>query len=467
MHQAPTNNPELPSFLHPDYLHFQDDLRLVNDVWSDLKGCIPFYIRREHKEPTKAYQDRLERSQFDNRFEPAIRGHAGLLSAFNLEDNVAATIRNNIENIDNQGNDIYTFFTEADQMVLRDGWCGIFVDFPPIDPAINSQADFLESDRKPYLVAIDRRNILNWQLRTIAGKPELTQVTLREIRLEKVGRFGSRLNVYYRVLSPGIFQVYQLIPTQQDWQLILVDQGETSIDFIPLVCYSVSESALFQAKPPLINLARLNIEHFQKRSQLNEVLRKCNLPVPVRKGLIKSMADLKNAPPVTIGPNSALDIPSDGDFYFAEPSGSAIASTKQDIADLEMAMDRVSLAFLAGGESDKTATEVLLNSAQTSANLKGMAGRKQSAIQQVFDYWVQYTGEGNGGNIAIDDSILQLPLSPEQVNRLESLAQTGFISQETLLYQLKLGKVLSRNFDVEAEIQLTQGGNNDGNQAEG
>jgi Domain of unknown function (DUF4055) len=459
MYHPPIDNPELPSFLHPDYLQVQDELRLVSDAWNDLKGCVPFYVRREHKEPVRAYQDRLERTKFDNRFEPAIRGHVGLLSAFNLNEDVGASIRENLDNIDNQGSDIYTFFSEADQMVLRDGWCGIYVDFPPEDKAIASQADFLNSRRRPYLVTIDRRNILNWRHEFIGGQAFLTQATIRETRLEPDGSFGCKTAIYYRVLTPGAYKLFQIVPTKDGKsQLILVDEGFTSVDFIPLVYYSVSECVLFQAKPPLINLARLNVEHFQKRNQLNEVLRKCNLPVPVRKGLIKNINDLKTAPPVIIGPNSALDIPADGDFYFAEPSGAAISTTKQDISDLEMAMDRVSLAFLAGGENDKTATEVLLNTAQTSATLKGMAGRKQSAIQQVFAYWVQYTGETTGGTIAVDDSILQLPLTPEQVNRLESLAQTGFISQETLLYQLKLGKVLSRNFDIEREVQLTQGG---------
>lgn len=457
-HPHPTNNPDLPSFLHQNLVNYAEELDLVFDVWNDLKDRVSFYIKQEYKEPTTAYRDRLSRSRFDNRFEPAIRGHAGLLSSFTLNDDVAASIVENTNNIDNQGNSLHTFFNEADQMVLRDGWCGIYVDFPKFDAQIQSQEDFLRSDRRPYLVAIDCRNILNWRTSDINGEQFLEEVVIRETRLEPHGRFGQKEAIYYRVLTPGAYEVFQIVSNQNgNWQLIKKEEGETSLSRIPLVYYSVSQSELFAAKPPLLNLARLNIEHFQKRSQLNEVLRKCNLPVPVRKGLIKNATDLKSAPPVVIGPNSAIDIPVDGDFYFAEPSGAAIEWTKKDIADLEVAMDRLSLAFLTGGESNKTATEVLLNTAQTSASLKGMQIRKASAIEQIFSYWAGYTGEENGGTVVIDASILQLPLSPEQTNRLESLAQTGFISQETLLSELKIGKVLSANFDIQKEILATQG----------
>lgn len=421
------------------------------DVWHGLKDRERAYLPQETKEPSKAWSDRIKRSNFDNRYEPAIKDYAGLLSVFSLSDDVAESIKGNQDNIDQWGNDLWTFFHEVDQMALRDGWCGILVEFPPQDLAINSQADLLQSYRRPYLVPIDRRNILNWRTNNL----KLTQVTIREIRLEPDGDFGEKEQVYYRVLKPGEYAVYQIVEGKgSESQLLLVESGTTSLTEIPLVYYSVTESGLFAAKAPFLNLAKLNIEHFQKRSQLNEVLRKCNLPVPVRKGLIRTVDDLKKVPPLVIGPNSVLDIPTDGDFYFAEPSGVAIAASQTDLERLEAAMDRVTLDFLTSGEHQKTATEVILNSTKTSANLKGVARRKESALQQIFAFWVAYTGEEEGGNIAMDDDLLSMPLTPEQVDKLDNLASQGRISDRTLLMLLQRGKVLPRDFDVDAEVAL-------------
>ncbi|MCC5640626.1 DUF4055 domain-containing protein [Nostoc sp. CHAB 5844] len=331
------------------------------------------------------------------------------------------------------------------------------MEFPPEDPNINSQADLLASDRHPYLVLIDRRDILNWRTIKVNGKSVLVQITIREIHSLADGDFGEKEAIYYRVLRPGEYFVFQIVEGNTgEAQTILIEQGTTSLDSIPLVYYSVTESQLFAAKAPFLNLAKLNIEHYQKRSQLGEVLRKCNLPVPVRKGLIRTVDDLKKVPPLVIGPNSVLDIPNDGDFFFAEPSGSAIAASREDLKDLEAAMDRMTLDFLTSGDHQKTATEVVLDSTKTSANLKGVARRKESAMQQVFGFWVQYTGEIQGGSIAMDEDLLSMPITPEQVDKLESLATGGFISQRTLLLLLQRGKVLPRQFDIDEEVATTE-----------
>lgn len=421
-----------------------------------MEGRERAYLPRETKEPHQAWNDRIRRTTFDNRFEPAIKDYAGLLSVFSLNSNVAKSIVKNKDNIDQCGNDLWTFFHEVDQYCLRDGWCGVMVEYPVEDLTIASQGDLLLSDRRPYLVLIDRRDILNWRTTKINGKPKLSRVTIRETRLEPDGDYGEKEAVYYRVLIPGEYFVFQIIEDKGEAQLLLVEQGTTSLTEIPLVCYSVTESGLSGAKAPFLNLAKLNIEHFQKRSQLNEVLRKCNLPVPVRKGLINQVDDLKKVPPLVIGPNSVLDIPKDGDFYFAEPSGVAIAASKDDIKDLETAMDRMTLDFLTSGEHQKTATEVLLDSTKTSANLKGVARRKESAIQQIFKLWVTYIGETEGGGITQDESLLSIPLTPEQVDKLESLATQGLISHRTLLLLLQAGKVLPRQFDIDAEVAMTE-----------
>jgi Domain of unknown function (DUF4055) len=454
----PFDNPSLPSFLNREYLEVQEDLQTVLDVWNGLKGRASIYVKKEHKEPISAYQERLSRCKFDNRFKPTISGYAGLLSSFTINEDTSASIFGFKDNIDNLGSDMPTFFGEADRMAMRDGWCGIVIDYPPQDSSIESQADFIQSNRRPYMVIIDRRDILNWNISYRAnGRPFINEITIRERRTERVGDFGSKEETFYRVLSPGIYQVFQILSNDKgEHQLIKIEEGETSLETVPFVYYSLSEGKFFKANPPFQGLADLNIEHFQKRSQLNEVLRKCNLPVPVRRGLIRSVEDIKKVPPLVMGPNSFLDIPSEGDFFFAEPSGVAIAATQNDIEKLEAAMDRVSLSFISGGEAQRTATEVLLDAAQIDASLTGMAAKKQSNVQQCFEFWTAYTQENSIGGITVDDSILQLPIPPEQAGRLTELAQTGFIGQEALLSELKKGKALSKDFDIQREVKSSQ-----------
>lgn len=456
----PTNEPGLPSFLEQEYRDIEPDLQLVLDCWNSLKDHKALYLPQEEYEPSRAYQNRLDRTRFDNRFEPAIKGHAGLLSDFQLTEDCPDSLRQAVENIDLQGNDLTVIFQQLDEMLLRDGGVALLVEYPKEDPSITTSLDLLQSGRRPYLIPIDRRNILNWETETIGGIPTITRVTIREYRKVKTGLFGSKVKIYYRVLTPGAYTVYEVVLGETGWQAVLIEEGETDLNQVPIVWYSISGNELFVGKPPFLNLAGLNIEHFQKRSSLNEVLNKCNLPVPVRKGLIRSVQDLaKQVVKLIIGANSVVDVPADGDFYFAEPTGAAIGATQADIAKLEGAMDRESLAFLTGGEAQKTATEAIIDMAQTQCTIKGIARRKENAFQRLAVLWCAYTREQpptQSAGIKVNESILTPPANPQEVQVI--LDAMGIkISARLGLQMLLQRKWLPTDTNIEAEVAQIEG----------
>lgn len=452
--QHPTNNPDLPSFVDPDLAEVLPDLELVQDVWNSCKRVEANYLRKEEKEPDKAYRNRLSRTKFDNRFRPMILGYAGLLSNFTLSTNVAPSIQQNQDDINLSGDSLISFLLNVDEMALRDGGCFILVDFPQADPTIQSNADLIASGRRPYLVAIDRRNLLNAQFEMVNGFLSFKQVSIRENWKVNVGAFGCEYCTYYRLLTPGYYQVVEIIENGTDLQVqVVVDangnrlEGETGLNEIPLIWYSVNESDPFKTVPPFLNHAWLNLEHYQKRSSLNEVLHKCNLPIPVRKGLT---VDANTPANLTLGPNSFVDLPSDGDFFFAEPTGAAIAATQSDLVKLETAMDRISLSFLNGGETTKTATEILLDSSQAQATFDSMTQRKESLVSRIFEYWRKYTNETQDGGIQINESILQPPPNPHDIQLVLDYMGIKF-SDRTGLAMLMQRGWLPKEFDLDAE----------------
>ncbi|MCC5640625.1 hypothetical protein LC593_33300 [Nostoc sp. CHAB 5844] len=78
---SPNNLPSTLSIAAAAYL---EELQLLADCWNGLKGREKAYLPREAKEPPQAWSDRIRRTTFDNRFEPAIKDYAGLLSVFSL-----------------------------------------------------------------------------------------------------------------------------------------------------------------------------------------------------------------------------------------------------------------------------------------------------------------------------------------------------------------------------------------------
>ena len=422
------NNPDLPSYVHDSLIDVMPELALVSDVWTGLRKGFTKYIRKEREEPDEEYKKRLERTVFDNLFTPTIKGYSGLLAQFKISEDTAASIVARIDNVDGQGNSLEVFLSDADDLVLRDGCVAFLVDFPKTEGLdIVSPLDLERSGLSPYVSLIDRQNIINWDFEIEAGVTYLSFVIVRSGRPVKVGKYGAETKTIYREFRRGTEETsFKCIYLEWEIKTIKgVDYAELvnepraySKQEIPMALYSTTDRNPLSTLPPFINAANLNVQLLRKQSELDEVMHKINMPVPVRRGM-QPIPDITSStgmryPAVVIGPNSVQDLPVDGDFKFEEPTGAAIASTEQNIKELKGAIDRVSLAFLSGDKSGAmTATEALLNTAQVTTTIAGIARRKESVVQSVFDLWVSYTGEPIGGTIAIDDSIIKTPLSDQ------------------------------------------------------
>lgn len=461
-------SPDLPSYQHPDYRHIAPQLELSNDVYRGLSAWVVAgkvisaekavrYLPREEKERPKAYGNRLQRSLFTNFYRPAIRGFAGLLSDFTVAESTIASIKENVKDVNLQGDNLHTFLCLADELVLRDGFCGVLVDFPaqPTDedgePLIRDREMEERFNLRPYTSLMERKDILNWRTRYINGRLSLEQCTIRRTVQEPVGLFGVEEQVQYQVWFPGGYELW--VEQEEDGKTAIVKSGmvEISLPVIPIVLYSYVDSDPFCTTPPLYDLALMNISHYQLYSDYREVMHKCNLPVPVRKGLIQAgMNDYSSLPPIVIGANSGIDVTSEGDFYFAEPTGNAIGTTRQAIADLEAGMLREALNFFGADDSaQKTVKEVELRSAQTRASLLLMAQAKESAVEEIFSLWSLWMNKGaNGGGIEINKSLLSSPLTPQAIQVFSSLVTLGQLDLETFIQILRDGKAIPKEVQI-------------------
>ena len=141
----------------------------------------------------------------------------------------------------------------------------------------------------------------------------------------------------------------------------------------------------------LDGLADLSIQHFQMRSDLAELLHKCAMPVPVRKGA--PIGPDGQPAPLILGPNTAVDLSAEGgDFKFAEPTGMSLQLHQNEIQHIEELMDRSSLNFLYGANV-KTATEASLRASQVSSSVSAMVRNKTSMFNVLMRLWAWFAGE--------------------------------------------------------------------------
>ena len=445
--------PNLPTWKHPVLRDIEPDLKLLNDCWHGLRGSTATYLPQEVKEPDRAYQARLARATYVPSFRKAVEAMSGILAQFTVTD-LPASLERQLDDVDLLGNSLTAFLAMADALAMRDGGCAVMVEMPQ-QAAVESEADRLALGRDPYLVLLERRHILNWKTEYIAGQEVLTQATVMEWREVESGAFGFTMEPFFRVLTPGAFQVYKL-NKQLDAtsKLQLVEEGFTSLQEVPLLWYSPQPQRWGHGLPPFRELALLTLQHYRSRSDLNELLHRCALPVPVRRGAL--LMDGQTPPPLVIGPNSVVDVPVDGDFRFAEPTGSSLAQQQEHLRHIEELINAETLAFMSGQEA-VTATQARLQAGQVQSGLMLAGLQKASLFEQIQFLWCAYTNEEPTGNLSINAQALEAKLEPQQVAQLQALADGGYLSKETTLELLQRGGILPADFDVYAEVAELDG----------
>jgi len=455
----PVNDPALVSYHRPELIRLLPDLELARDCWMGLNDASSYdgetkkkYLAQEPGEPSAAYADRLFRSTYTPVYRDAIRGYAGLLGRFELID-VPTTLEDNKHNVDLRGSDIQAFYGRCDEKVLRDGGTYIMVDMLPEEGTTN-YLDQQRDGRVPYLVQIDRSDVINWHVETMGGRQRVVHATVRQYRpVRTANSFGSTVEAVYHVLEPNKVTTYTLRKADAGrWENVVLDTIETTVPFVPLVWYGATDTNFAVSEMPMQGLASLSIQHFQMRSDLNELLHKCAMPVPVRKGAIAGANG--KMPPLILGPNTAVDLDVEGDFKFAEPTGKSLEQHANELRHVEELMDRSSLNFLYGA-SVKTATEASLRAAQVSAQVSAMIRTKISSFDTVMRLWALFSGEAEQiapeAGMSLNDSLINKPVDPSGIAQLVNLYNNGLISRQTCLEELRRGGVLDPQLNIKEE----------------
>lgn len=457
----PTNDPTLVSFHRPELIRLLPQLKQAYDCWTllnadSLGSAKEKYLHREPAEPAPAYQARLERATYTPIYRDSIRAYAGLLSRFQLMD-APSSLTAAQNNVDLQGSSIQSFLTQVDEMALRDGGTFVMVDMMP-DNGYDNFFDQQRDGRHPYLMNIKRCDVINWLVTYEKGVETVSQVTVRQLRTvrDPEAAFGAKVEPCYYVLTPGKVELYKLRKSGPSrWENELIDSVPTTMPVVPIVWYGANTSRFAQGDLPMDGLADLSIQHFQMRSDLGELLHKCAMPVPVRKGA--PIGPDGRPPALVLGPNTAVDLPAEGgEFAFAEPSGKSLERHQDEIKHIEELMDRSSLNFLYGANV-KTATEAALRASQISSSVAALVRNKSAMFGAVMRLWAWYAGESSQitaeSGIAMNDSLINKPMGASEIAQLVNLFTNDLLSKQTVLDELQRGGVLDPDLIIEDEIE--------------
>jgi len=412
---------------------------LLSGTYGIRKGHRKF-LPQEPRELDEAYDNRLQRSVLAPYYVRLERMLAGMLTRKPVRlDDVSDVIREQLFDVDLQGNDLQTWLFQASRISIRYGHVGVLVDAPASG-----------ENGRPYWVSYTPRDILGWRSELKDGKQELTQLRLQEKIVVPDGLYGEKQVEQVRVLTPGAFEIHQ---KDQQGDFKVVDEGRTSLSEIPFsVAYS-NRMGVLESIPPLADIAELNLQHYQVQSDLSNQLHISAVPMLAIFGFPQSAEE------ISAGPGEALALPEGASAQYIEPAGNSYDAQFRRLEQIASQINELGLAAVLGSKLvGETAEAKRIDRSQGDSTMMVVAQQMQDMIDNCLRFHAEYMQESNAGSSLVNRDFMGTRLEPLEIQALLQLYTAGTITQETLLLQLEAGEVLGDDFDVENELEATQNG---------
>jgi hypothetical protein len=394
------------------------------------------YLPQEPRELDESYDNRLARSVCPPYYQRLERMLAGMLTRkpVRLED-TSDSITEQLFDVDMQGNDLNVWTYETARKLVRYGHIGTLVDAPT-------------DGGRPYWCTYTPRQILGWRTELKDGQQALSMLRLSETVTVPDGEYGEKAVQQIRLLTPGGYQLHQ---KGDDGEFRIIDEGTTSLSEIPFsVAYS-NRVGYFESRPPLEDIAELNLKVYQVQSDLDNQLHISAVPMLAFFGFPSAAEE------VSAGPGEAIAFPAEGKAEYIEPKGTSFDYQFKRLEQIAAQINELGLSAVLGQKlSAETAEAKRIDRSQGDSTMMVIAQNVQDMIDNCLQYHAQYLGQAAAaGSCFVNRDFIGARLEPQEIQSLLQLYTAGTITQETLLRQLSDGEVLGDDFNVDEELEAT------------
>lgn len=387
-----------------------------------------------------AYKTRLDGTFLFNAFETAVKASVGKVLSRDivLNDDVPLEIAELTPNIDGQGRNLTAFALDAFREALIDGVSFVFVDFPEILGKFDQApllSDQIAQGARPSTILYQADQIIGFK----HENGELTQVRIHEIITEPSGQWGEVQIEQIRVLNRGSFEIWQ--KPDKDW--IMVKEGATSLNYIPIVPVYTNRKGFMRGHPPLKSLAELNLEHWISSSDQRKALTFARFAMMVFTGVMPGTVS-------KVGPDIVVELQEpNAQWGKIESSGNGIEAGRLDLEAIEDKMQHAGMAIqVQDAKGNVTAEAAALNSEEINSALMAAAGALEDSLDQMLQIMADYLGLPSGGSVTVNKQFGRRK-STATVQDLTLLYSNGILDGDTILSELQKRGDLGDDLDLE------------------
>lgn len=424
--------------------------RAMREAGKDL-------LPKFEKESEEAYRARRDASWLFNGYRKTVNDMAGrVFDKPVMLDTTQADALTWAENIDMQGNDLSRFALE----VFKDGLSGpgvsyIMVEAPQRPEGELTRGQVQAMGLRPYFVHLRVEDILGWRTTTINNQVVLSQLRIIE-KVEEpdaADEFKFKMVKQVRVmdrLDSGVqVRIYRQAEGVEGKWVEFDEPTLTGLDEITVVPFYANRAGLFMGEPVLDDLADVNIAHWQSQSDQRNILHVARVPI------LHAAGRNEEDGAITIGANQAIaSMDPNAKLEWVEHSGKAIGAGRQDLKDLEFQMETHGLQLLVAKSNAQSATGEALDAKKETSQLAMIADGLKDALENAFVYAFEYAGIDPGEfTVEVNTDFGLSALTPQEMQVMLMAVNTGNMTRDTFLREMKRRGFLSPDTDVDDEIE--------------
>ena len=343
------------------------------------------------------------------------------------------------------GRSIYEVIEDVIENLLSYGRYGILVD--------------MSDTELPYFSLYKAVDIYNWQTEVINGEKKLIALRLHETVDDSENNNTIDVIREYFLDEDGFVVVreYHDGTMPGDIETTWINKGEyfpsvkgKRLNYIPFVCIGSINNLIDDVnKPPILDLANLNLAHWRVTVDYYHGLHFCALPTIYAIGFDPKGTEF------LVGPGHVIkNRNTEAKVGMLEFTGQGLRAVEKALESLENQMAVMGSRLL---ETQKKAAEafetVKMRSMGDSATLSSVVDNAENGIAKAIEYaqnWMLMEGDVK---VKLNKDFNPSQIDPLMVQALFQTYQGGGISLPTFLYNLKSGEVLPEDTTIEAEIE--------------
>ena len=439
-------------------------MKAVTEGTEYLRENSEAFLPLEPREDYTAYMARVNRAVFSPFTQRLIRAATGLVlrKPITLIGDPYWTDMFKAD-VDGCGSDLDEYARRILMCSLTYGQSHILVDYPAPSGAV-SLAEERQQNRRPYWIEVDPNNLYGWRLDRESNYGNLIQARIAEKAVLPDGDFGEKVFEQIRVIEPGKYRVFRKTDQIDEMYDLAdnsyagefdaqttgeeykeVESGEFSLGEIPLVTIYSGKTENLVSKPPLLDIAYLNLAHFQRQADLIHSLHVASQPMLVMEGYDDQTKD------VAISVNYAMATQPGNKVYYVEPASSAFDAQSAEIKELQMQMATLGISTLSQQKFvAESADARRLDRVDTNSMLAMVSMELEQKLQKAFNFSAQYVGiKPPEVKISRDFDIERL--IGQDITALTSLFDQQVINREEFRDILIQGEVLPSANEVKSE----------------